>query len=276
MIDLTQFKNGALIAKPKFRDFRLENIPADAFILPPIFSLRDKISGIKNQGTSSSCVAQATAYYVQVLNKIETGTDVIMSARDIYSSIYIKPSGGAYIADAMKKICNTGCVVEAEAPSDAMTPPTSEAFMENRQDITPTEMNDGMTYLAKSYVTWDNTNLDFYKRAIVQGNGCVVVTWGNNACFQTANILLPDLPSQMVWRHGIYFIGYDDTKKVFEFVNSWNGWGDNGIGYLPYDYVSKGYVTNPVTLVDAPNTYYFSLLNLIANLKSKIALFLHK
>ena len=39
--------------------------------------------------------------------------------------------------------------------------------MTNRADITPTEQNDGMTYLAKSYVTWDNTNVDLYKQAIV-------------------------------------------------------------------------------------------------------------
>ena len=229
MIDISQFVNNAQIKKPAFRDFRLENIPAGAVILPPVFSLRVKIAEIKNQGTSSSCVAQATAYYVQLLNFLETGTQVEMSARDIYSLIYL-PSGGAYVQDAFKKVCNTGCVVEAEAPSYIVTngvkTPPDEGFMRNRADITPTDQNDGMTYLAKSYVTWNNTNIDLYKQAIVQGNGMVAVTWGNNQCFQTSPVLVPDLPSQMVWRHGILFTGYDDIKKQLEFVNSWNGWGE--------------------------------------------------
>src|ERR1035437_4209167 len=118
MIDLSQFHNDAKIKPVDFRDYRLENIPALAAILPPVFSLRNKIAEIKNQGTSSSCVAQATAYYVQLLNFLETNTQVEMSARDIYSLIHL-PGGGAYIADAFKKITQSGCVVEAEAPSHA-------------------------------------------------------------------------------------------------------------------------------------------------------------
>jgi C1A family cysteine protease len=194
-----------------------------------------------------------------------------MSARDIYSLIY-QPEGGSYVQDAFKKICNSGCVVEAEAPSHAPDGTSSESFMRNRADITPQEQNDGMTYLAKNYVTWNNTNLDLYKQAIVQGNGCVAVTWGNNACFATDKILMPDTASQMAWRHGVYFTGYDDTKKTFEFVNSWsNAWGtDGGFGHLPYDYVTKGYVSNPMTLVDVPNGTYVSLMSIIENLKSKI------
>src|ERR1035437_9279725 len=116
-MDISQFVNNALIKKVDLRDYRLEVIPS-AVILPPVFSLRNKIAEIKNQGTSSSCVAQATAYYVQLLNFLETNTQVEMSARDIYSLIHL-PGGGAYIADAFKKITQSGCVVEAEAPSHA-------------------------------------------------------------------------------------------------------------------------------------------------------------
>ena len=38
--------------------------------------------------------------------------------------------------------------------------------------------------------------------------------------------------------HCIIMIGYDNTTKLFQCVNSWGtSWGVNGIFYLPYDYV---------------------------------------
>ena len=273
-MDITKLNHGGLIRKLRIRDYRLENAPAGAIQLSAVFSLRDKIGRIKNQGTSSSCVAQATAYYVQLLNLIETNQQVEMSARDIYS-LTAQPGGiGSYVSDAMSKICNSGCVPEAEAPSNAPDGTASEQFMTGRADITPQAQEDGMKYLAKRYVTWDNTNIDLYKQAIVQGNGMVAITWGNNACFQSENILLPDVASQMAWRHGIYFTGYDDVNKKLEFVNSWNGWGDAGFGYMPYDYVTKGYLANPNTLIDLPNDTWISIMSMWTNLKQKVLEFI--
>jgi hypothetical protein len=210
-MDISRFQNNALVKKIGIRDYRLENTPASAMTLPYSFSLRNKITDIKDQGSSSSCVAQATAYYVQLLNYIETTGQVPMSARDVYSLIF-QPEGGAYIADACKKVCNSGCVPEIDATSYYNGQPPTESFMRLRSDINPKFQNDGMEYLAKKYVTWDNTNLDLYKQAIIQGNGMVAVTWGNNYCWGTGVkngvILLPDDKTQMAWRHGLYFCGY--------------------------------------------------------------------
>ena len=270
MKDISQFKNNALVKPLALRDYRLEWL-AGAGTIPTKFSLRDKISKVKMQGTSSSCVAQATAYYVQLLNLLETGQQVEMSARDIYSLIY-QPEGGVYVQDAFKKVCNSGVIPENEAKSYLSDGSCTESWMRSRSDITKQSEEDGMYFLANKYVTWDNTNLEMYKQAIIQGNGMVAVSWGNNPCWQVEDgkVLVPSYPSQMVWRHGIYFTGYDDDKKCFEFVNSWNGWGDMGFGYLPYEYVTKGYVSNPMTLIDVPNGTYIKLVSIIENLISKI------
>ncbi|NTV92425.1 MAG: cysteine protease, partial [Chlorobiaceae bacterium] len=55
------------------------------------------------------------------------------------------------------------------------------------------------------------------------------------------------------WGHAIMVVGYDDEKKVVNtncakattgallIRNSWGtGWGEEGYGWLPYDYVLKG------------------------------------
>ena len=278
MIDLKKFNNSALVKPIALRDYRLEVIPT-AIQLPPIFSLRDKMGEVKMQGTSGSCVAQATAYYVQLLNYLETGEQKEMSARDIYSMVCLPDQPGAYIPDAFKKVKNSGCVTEAQAPSylpnsnHSDITCSNEQFMRNRADITQQAQEEGMTYVAKSYVTWDNTNVELYKQAILQGNGMVAATWGNNACFSTDNILMPDTKEQMVWRHALIFIGWDDTKKRFEFFNSWNGWGqDGGYGWLPYAYIENGYVSNPMTLIDQSNAYYGLLQKLLSLYRNLLTL----
>jgi len=38
--------------------------------------------------------------------------------------------------------------------------------------------------------------------------------------------------------HAIVIIGFDSSKKVFKFQNSWGtSWGDKGFGYIPFDYI---------------------------------------
>jgi len=38
--------------------------------------------------------------------------------------------------------------------------------------------------------------------------------------------------------HAVVIVGYDDNKQVFRFKNSYGkGWGDQGYGYMPYDYL---------------------------------------
>lgn len=63
--------------------------------------------------------------------------------------------------------------------------------------------------------------------------------------------------SNFIWRsgeggpkrgHGMVIIGYDDTKKAYRLQNSWgNTWGDNGYGWLDYEFaktaIKEAYVT---------------------------------
>jgi C1A family cysteine protease len=40
--------------------------------------------------------------------------------------------------------------------------------------------------------------------------------------------------------HAVCAVGYDDNEKLIKFKNSWSSsWGDNGYGYLTYDYYNK-------------------------------------
>jgi hypothetical protein len=68
------------------------------------------------------------------------------------------------------------------------------------------------------------------------------------------------------------------AKTYFEFVNSWGKeFGDPqhpGIGYLPEEYVTNGYVSNPVTLIDLPNETWTKIISQFTNLKDKVLEFI--
>ena len=219
---------GCLIQPLKIKDYRLELLPT-AVVLPTTYSLRDKVGKIKSQNGSGSCSSQATSYYAEVLNNIETGEKVQLSPRFLYPFVYIE--WGSYIKDNFARVCNEGIALEADVPSYENGNAPSEKWMTQKPTITPEIADRAKTYIAKKYLTWDNKNLDSYKKAIYQGNGCVVASQGNNYCWglglDNGMVQLPAYSSQLNWYHAIYLCGWDDNKKAFEFVNSWSeNWGN--------------------------------------------------
>ena len=70
---------------------------------------------------------------------------------------------------------------------------------------------------------------------------------GGFVCYQNlfsgSNGLIPIPSGRISGGHAILFVGYDDGRRVFKFKNSWGaGWGDNGYGYLPYEFMTRGLV----------------------------------
>lgn len=50
---------------------------------------------------------------------------------------------------------------------------------------------------------------------------------------------LPKDTNNSLGGHAICLVGYDDEKRLLKFKNSWGtGWGQNGYGYITYDYFS--------------------------------------
>ena len=267
-MNINKFGKGGLIKPLSRKDYRLEAIPT-ATILPPKYEI-DYAGKLKNQDGSGSCVSQAVACYAELLNFKETGKWEEFSARDLYSLCYVEPMG-SYTKDNMSKMQNSGIVLELLAPSYDDGKPPSEEFMRNRDDITDEEVEEGKDYMIERYLTWNSSNVDLYKQAILQGNGCVAISWGNNSSWEDGDILVPDSQAQMTWRHGILLLGWDDEKKVFKFLNSWGAeWGYHGYGYLPYEYVEKGYLANPMTMIDIKNDTYFKMKSQIKNITEQI------
>ena len=278
-MDISKFGKGGKTPpwyKKDPRDYRLE-VAAGAAQLTEEYSLRDKITKIKDQNGSLSCVGQGFSLYAEILNFIETGQKIQLSARDIYSSIFL-PAGGAYAADAAKKVCNSGIVPEEMAASYENGKPPTEAFMRQRSDIDEADKETGMTYLAKKFVTWKNNSFEWYRQAIHQGHGCTMIVKGNDSCWGGADIKVPDL-KDCTWSHEIVGIGWRkrNGKDVLEIANSWGtAWGDKGFGWLPKEYIEAGLVVSPITLIDLPNDTYNQLKSQIFKIQEQIRILAEK
>ena len=70
--------------------------------------------------------------------------------------------------------------------------------------------------------------------------------------------------------HALCIMGYDDSKNLFKFKNSWgSAWGDGGYGYLTYDYMKQYCVDawSDTDLIENP----LALVRNIENMLSKYA-----
>ena len=264
---------GAVPESPSFKDYRFEFV-AGAEPLPEEYSLRDKIFWIKNQ-RSSSCVAQSFSYYAELLNLLETGEKIKLSARDIYSVICL-PQGGAYLRSGAQKVKDSGVVLEEDAPSYlAGRIPLAELEMRKRDDITEEEIKRGKTFLARSYVRIPEKSFESLKRAIYEYHGAVTGIIGDTKSWfwDVGKDGIVDLPKKREFGHAIFCVGWKkiNGKEYIEFVNSFGpDWGDNGFGYLPKEYFDKNLVFNPWTLIDMPNEYYPTVLKTVGVLKRLI------
>lgn len=60
------------------------------------------------------------------------------------------------------------------------------------------------------------------------------------AAGQTGFVPMPKAGEKSIGGHAVIAVGYDDAKQQFIFRNSFgSGWGEDGYGYFPYEYLTK-------------------------------------
>ncbi|KKL44753.1 hypothetical protein LCGC14_2362490, partial [marine sediment metagenome] len=159
----------------------------------------------EHQGSSLSCVGQGWSKYLEMLNLIEEGL-VDLSARDIYSQIYL-PQGGAYIRDGAKIAVNKGNCLETLLTSYQNENPPTEAFMRLRSDATPQTIADALTYRSKKFVYLDTS----YPLTDEDWENIRQVIWQFGGFVSGYK------------RHCMYVSGYylKNGKKTIRFINSY-------------------------------------------------------
>lgn len=220
----------------------LRDIPM-GLVLPPIplpakIDYASKTTPVRNQGNEGTCVAFASVVGVKEYQDTKEYRDLIsLSPRYIYS-LCKKYDGspeeeGTYPRVAMKMLLKYG------------TPPESYWPYRPYQTDRPKAGADkaAVKYRVKAYARLKSM-LEMKRSLVVNGPFLAGVdvydSWFTKKVDKTGLVPMPKKRDLYQGAHAVCIIGYDDSKKLFKFKNSWGyGWGDKGCGYLAYDYMKQ-------------------------------------
>ena len=226
--------------------------------LPPSVDLRNWCSPIVNQGRLGSCSAHAAAGIVEYCENKAFGTYLNASRLYIYKTtrnlMQVTGDTGAWLRNAMGALVLCGVPDErywqyTDVAPDFDKEPSSfvYAVAEDYEALTYFCHDPLGANLAGSNV------LTSVKQWLAAKLPAMFGFWGFPSFSSTdvkGGIPYPCPDEQAQWGHAIVAVGYDDRQKITNtkcnktttgallIRNSWGtSFGDQGYGWLPYDYV---------------------------------------
>jgi C1A family cysteine protease len=231
--------------------------PAEAS-LPASVDLREWCSPIEDQGSLGSCTANAGVGIVEYFERKALGKHIDASRLFLYKTtrnmMLLTGDTGATIRSTMGSLALFGVPPEdywqyVVADFDKEPPAFCYAFAQNYQAISYYRLDPPGT--AKNVLlNRIKTNL---AASLPSMFGFTVYSSYTQAA-KTGKIPYPTPGEEIAGGHAIVAVGYDDgmkikntspgaaeTKGALLIRNSWGtGWGSDGYGWLPYEYVLKG------------------------------------
>ncbi|MCH2218415.1 MAG: C1 family peptidase [Flavobacteriales bacterium] len=223
------------------------DIPTD---LPENVDLSELMPPVKSQGNQGSCTSWAIVYYLKSYQeKIQYGYDYenlkeVMSPAYIYNQVKVSDDcqSGSSIRVSLDKLKDEGVVSWIKFPY------TDESCNEQPPDEL---IGEALENRIGSYyplgVPDENTDenytlMNLIKAQLNEGNPIVTsfifnkLLWEYYGDEYIAYDYLED-PNVNNICHAILIVGYNDEIGAFKFVNSWGAnWGNQGYGWLTYDY----------------------------------------
>ncbi|WP_412758421.1 C1 family peptidase [Leptospira cinconiae] len=202
---------------------------------------------VGDQGQQSSCVAWSTAYatksFQEYMERKDRGWKLsdssgspnysnIFSPSFIYNQINGGRDNGSLISDAMRLVVEKGAAPWSSMPyneRDYLRRPSQDAF------------NAASAYKAKEFLRIRQTDPTELKNQLSLGRPVVagIIVYENFMNLKGREVYKEGV-GKTYGGHAITIVGYDDSKGVFKFINSWSTqWGDNGYGYIDYRWFTK-------------------------------------
>jgi len=238
-------------------DFKRANLArtTEATGLPAKVDLREWCSPIEDQGRLGSCTANAGAGLVEFMERRAHGKHIDVSRLFLYkvtrNLLGMKGDTGAFLRSTMGALALFGAPPEEHYPYvirnyDDEPPAFCYAF--------------GQAFNALKYVRLDPVGVApdallkrikaFLAASYPSMFGFTVYSSIQEA--EDGKIPFPGAGERVLGGHAIMAVGYDDTLRIAPrggpatkgallIRNSWGkSWGDQGYGWLPYDYVTRG------------------------------------
>lgn len=227
---------------------------------PTSMDLRANCSGIENQGGLGSCTANAAVGIVEYFEQRAFGRHIDGSRLFVYKTtrnlLGVTGDTGAWLRNTI------GALVLCGVPAERYWPYTDKA---PDFDAEPSSFVYAVAdnYETVTYFCHDPlgenvapaTVLASVKKYLAAGVPSMFGFFGFPSFSSSdapGHIPYPCPTERAQWGHAIVAVGYDDKKKITNtrcnrtttgallIRNSWGtGWGDQGYGWLPYDYVRK-------------------------------------
>jgi len=231
--------------------------------LPITMTLRNKIKTVYDQGQVGSCTVNSL---LQAYNMLSYGSSFQPSRLYLYWHERLVEDAnnapitdtGADAVDGLTYLAHYGVCPEANWPYDptqvnVAPPATCDALAKHHliKGIGSLDVpTNDIDYASKLITNIKETIVNGYPIHIgVQ----VYQSFMSNDAANSGIISIPnpvnmedpnDPRDPYLGGHEILITGYDDAKTLFQFVNSWgSGWGEQGFGYLPYNYVTNNTLT---------------------------------
>jgi C1A family cysteine protease len=210
---------------------------ATPVVIPNLVDWTSQFPPTDDQEQTSSCTAHGICGHLERLEIVQKETYVKLSRDFVYYGERdiehdVNKDAGAIIANGIHFVCTAGAAPEAIwqfSAQDLFAKPSMEAYKEAaaHKGLQPFAIGQSATDI---------------QHALASGNTIifgisVFSSLESNEVARTGLVPMPSTHDEAMGGHCIVLVGYDRIKKLYKFRNSWGPWGDNGYGYLPFDYV---------------------------------------
>jgi len=268
---------GWLPPTPDLRDYSTEHPEvatlsaklgiAPGLALPPKVDLRQWCSPVADQGSLGSCTANAAVGVVEFYQCRLTGKYTPGSRLFIYkitrNLMGVVGDTGAWLRNTMGALSLCGVPPEKYWPYTDMRIPTQgqERYFDSEPPAFVYAVADNfesLKYFCHDPIGQDKPVADVFrsvKAYLSKGIPSMFGFFGFpsfGASDIPGGIPYPGPEEQAAWGHAVVAVGYDDNIKITNIQNnqtttgallirnSWSTfWGDNGYGWLPFDYVTN-------------------------------------
>ena len=203
--------------------------------LPSVVDWSPVMSAVRTNATIGSVTGIATAEVMEAIIRTRLHQNILLSPLYIYYRARLHDGtqatdAGSTLASAADEMQTVGAVTEQAWP-----------YVERKVAQAPSPAAEASQHYR---IAWSRPlkTIDEIRAALA--GGPVVLAFGvYESAFKVGSdgtIPMPRAGEPLMGGHAVAAVGYDDSRKVIKFLNSWGtGWGVNGYGYLPYSYTKN-------------------------------------